>query len=239
MTVLTPELRAMLPTHLDLPCKDNKPVDNSYEPYQSALLTSSLRPWLDRLYPDGNYFIGADQGIYWLLTEDRISGAKAPDWFFVPGVPHLLNGDMRRSYVMWQEKVPPSIVVEYVSNNVGDERDDTPLEGKFWAYEQTIQAAYYAIWDLRRDTLEVHERVNGRYQKLMPNSRGRYAISPMKIELGTWTGTFQSYNETWLRAWDENGNLLPSAEEREETQRLRAEALAAKLRELGVDPSQL
>ena len=40
----------------------------------------------------------------------------------------------------------------------------------------------------------------------------------------------------WLRWWDDVGNLLLTGEERAEQEKQRAERMAAKLRELGIDP---
>ncbi len=101
-----------IPDHTTLPDKDGTFVRNSYEYWQSHLLTDSLLPVADRLFPQGNYFIGEDCGIYWQLTEPPEQGVKAPDWFFVPEVPRLLDGQMRRSYVFWREGVDPLLILE-------------------------------------------------------------------------------------------------------------------------------
>jgi hypothetical protein len=42
-------------------------------------------------------------------------GAEAPDWFYVPDVPPKLDGEIRRSYVLWKEFVAPLIALEFVS----------------------------------------------------------------------------------------------------------------------------
>ena len=105
------------PDHTTLPDKDGTFVRNSFEYWQSHLLSDSILPVADRLFPQGNYFIGEDCGIYWRLTEPPDQGVKAPDWFFVPNVPRLLDGQMRRSYVLWREVVSPLLVLEYVSDN--------------------------------------------------------------------------------------------------------------------------
>jgi Uma2 family endonuclease len=67
------------------------------------LLTDSIQPVLRQRHPDGHYAIGQDSGIYWRETEPLEKGAVAPDWFYVPNVPPLLNGQIRRSYVIWRE----------------------------------------------------------------------------------------------------------------------------------------
>ena len=259
MSIAEPVPITVGPTHLDLPHTDDKPVENAYQPLQSALLSGSLVPWLDRLHPDGNYYVGADNGIYWRATAPPENGCRAPDWFYVANVPRLLGGEFRRSYVMWQEVIAPLIVVEYVSGDGSEERDRTPYSGKLWVYEQAIRATYYAIWDPQQLRLEVFELVRAHYQPMAPNEHSRFLIPEMELELGVWEGEYQNHPGHWLRGWDLNGRILPSPEESGEEQRQRAERekqraehekqraehekqradkLAAKLRELGVDPEQ-
>jgi Uma2 family endonuclease len=135
-----------LPDHTELPESDGTFVKNVQEHPQSILLTDSLRPILQTIHPDGRYRIGQDCGIYWRLTDPPEKGAEAPDWFYVPHVSPLLNGEVRRSYVSWKEYVAPLIVLEFVSGKGDEERDKTPpldIEGerqvgKFWVYEQEI-----------------------------------------------------------------------------------------------------
>ena len=42
----------------------------------------------------------------------------------------------------------------------------------------------------------------------------------------------------WLRCWDHHGNLLLTGEERAEQEYQRAEILAEKLRQMGINPDQ-
>lgn len=96
-----------LPNHTQLPESDGTFVKNFQERPQSELLSDAIKPVLQQLHPDEQYCIGQDCGIYWRLTEPPERGAEAPDWFYVPNVPPLLNGQVRRSYVLWQEYVAP------------------------------------------------------------------------------------------------------------------------------------
>ncbi|MEB3232335.1 MAG: Uma2 family endonuclease [Leptolyngbyaceae bacterium] len=235
-----------LPDHTQLPCEDGTFVKNFQEHPQSVLLTDSIRPVLDALHPDGQYAIGQDSGIYWRLTDPPQRGAEAPDWFYVPNVPPLLNGKGRRSYVMWQEIVAPLIVIEFVSGNGAEERDATsPFStedakaGKFWVYEQAIRVPFYAIYEVEQASVEVYTLVANRYQQCRPNERGHFAIAPLGVELGIWDGEYFNQRLPWLRWWDQAGNLLLHGDERTEQEKQRAERLANKLRELGVDPDQL
>lgn len=235
-----------LPDHKDLPESDGTFVKNFQEHPQSLLLTSSIRPVLDALHPDGRYAIGQDCGIYWRLAEPLERGAEAPDWFYVPHVPPLLNGERRRSYVLWKEIIAPMIAIEFVSGDGAEERDDTApamdgstKAGKFWVYEQAIRIPFYVIYEVEKSLVEVYELVGTRYQKREPNQRGRYAIPPLDAELGIWEGRYMNQPLPWLRLWNSAGELLLTGDERAEKESMRAERLADKLRELGVDPDDV
>ena len=223
---------AALPNHLQLPWRDGVPVRDATENSQSMLLKESLSPLLSQLYPEDRYFIGADVGIYWRLVEERLRGAKSPDWYLVTDVPHLLDGEFRRSYVMWHEQRLPLIVLEFAPSYSTEEHDRTPEEGKFWVYENRIRPTYYGIFWTDRAELEMYHHTGKKFKRMKPNKRGHFPIAPLPVELGMWPGRYVDDDSTWLRWWDAQGNLLPTAEER-------AERLAAKLRDLGVDPDSL
>ncbi len=225
-----------LPDHTQLPDSDGTFVKNFQEHPQSIVLTSSIEPILQQLHPDGRYCIGQDSGIYWKLTEPPEQGAEAPDWFYVPNVPPFLNGEYRRSYVMWKEIVAPFIAIEFVSGNGAEERDASPpsekagidrdtgrkkAAGKFWVYEQAIRIPFYAIFEPWKAALEIYHLVDGRYEKLSPNVRGHYPIASLGVELGILLGT-EATPIPWLRWWDIDGNLLLTGDERA----VRAEAIA-------------
>ena len=226
---LRPYPETSLPDHTQLPESDGTFVKNWQEHPQSILLTDSIQPVLQKLYPDSQYFIGQDLGIYWRITEPPEKGAEAPDWFYVPNVPPTLNGKTRRSYVLWQEYISPLIALEFVSGNGAEERDKTPWKGKLWIYEQVIKPAFYGIYEVNKASIEVYELIGGKYQLLAANERGHYSITPMGVELGLWQGEYQNAELPWLRWWDLQGNLLLTGEER-------ANRLAAQLRALGIEP---
>ena len=230
LTQIIPSTPLNLPDHKQLPDSDGTFVKNFQEHPQSIVLTSSIEPVLQKLHPDGRYCIGQDSGIYWRLIEPPEKGAEAPDWFYVPNVSPLLDGEYRRSYVLWKETVAPLIAIEFVSGNGSEERDATPPSGtekagKFWVYEQAIRIPFYVIFDAWKEVLEAYRLVDGCYVKMQPNDRGHYPVLPMGVEIGLQ----QVGTTTWLRWWDELGNLLLTGDERaiaEKQARLDAEVIA-------------
>jgi Uma2 family endonuclease len=252
--------QSSLPDHTQLPETDGSIVENFEEHPQSILLTDSLFPVLQQLYPDGQFAIGQDSGIYWRNTDPPLRGCLSPDWYVVPGVSQMLEGQVRRSYVLWQELINPLLVVEFVSGDGSEERDRTPGEGKFWIYERRIRPAYYAIYEFDPGRVEVYQTIGWTLEPLAANERGHYPIAPLGIELGIREGTYLNAHLPWLRCWDAQGKLLLTGHEiadaenqradkeqqradkeqqRADAEKLRAERLSAKLRALGVNPDEV
>jgi Uma2 family endonuclease len=221
------------PDHTQLPESDGTFVKNFQEHPQSLILTDSIGQILQQRHPDGQYAIGQDCGIYWRETEPAEQGAEAPDWFYVPNVPPNIDGQIRRSYVLWREHIAPLIALEFASGNGDEERDRTPLSrtdegvvtkpGKFWVYERVMRIPYYGIYQVNNGRLEVYRLIDGYYQLLELNQRGHFPIAPLGVELGLWQGSYQNQTMLWLRWWDEEGNLLLIGDERAELERLRGE----------------
>ena len=207
-----------------LPEEDGAIVDNFQEHPQSVILTDALQPILDKLHPDKRYAIGQDSGIYWRRDlEEPMRGVIAPDWFYVPNARSLPTGTYRRSYIMWEEVIPPVIVLEFASGNGEKERDNTPYEGKFWIYEQVIRSAFYGIFEIKTGAFELYRFDGIAYQQLLPNEAGHYFIDALGVSLGIWHGTYLDMTLDWLRWFNAEGQLLPLGNERAEVERQRAE----------------
>lgn len=234
-----PLVRVPLPDHKQLPDSDGAIVENFQEHPQSILLTESLWPVLQKRHPDNQFAVGQNSGIYWRVTDPPLRGCLAPDWFYVPDVPPTLQGEVRRSYVLWQEMIPPLLLIEFSSGDGSVERDQTPNEGKFWIYEQRIRPAYYAIFVFDVGQLEVYQLAGWNFQAVSANERGHFPIPPLGIELGVWEGVYKNIPLPWLRCWDKNGQLLLVDSERADEEKRRADRLAERLRQLGEDPDSL
>jgi Uma2 family endonuclease len=212
------------PDHTQLPETDGKPVENSVEQHQNALLTECLLPVLAAKHPDGQFFIGQDVGIYYQHTDPPLDGCKAPDWFYVPNVsPEAADGTFRRSYVYWRELRPPLVIIEQASRGGDEERDATPGKGKFWVYQTVLQAPYYFIYDTMTERLEAYRQLELSYVPMEPNTRGRFEIPGLGVEVGLWPGEFHGLERTWVRFYDRRGRTLPTEKERADRAEERAD----------------
>jgi Uma2 family endonuclease len=259
--------RQSLPTMYDLPS------DNPLEPglpdefhlLQPQLLLLTFQPpnWEPDLV-----FSAADLNLYYDVRHPQ--WYKRPDWFGVVGVPRLYDGhDLRLSYVIWQEGVSPTIVVELLSpgtenQDLGEElRQPGEPPTKWTVYEQILRIPYYVVFSRYTNQLQAFELVGGYYQPVAL-VEGRLPIPPLELSLGLWQGSYRGIERLWLRWLTLEGELIPLADEeliaakqeasaakqeasaakqeasaaKQEASaaKQRAEQLAARLRELGIDP---
>lgn len=109
-----------LPTMYDLPSEDPEEpgLPDEFHDLQPQLLSRTLR--LSN-YTIDQFFTGTDLNLYYDLEHPLWH--KRPDWFLAIGVSRLYAGqDLRRSYVTWQERRNPFVVVELLSP--GTEKED-------------------------------------------------------------------------------------------------------------------
>ena len=130
-----------------------------------------------------------------------------------------------RSYMVWKFGKPPEVVIEIVSNKEGEELGD-----KLKTYAQ-IGIKYYIVYDpnqqLGKKVLRVHELRERRYEET-----NETWLLEVGLGVTLWSGVFEGRQDVWLRWCDRKGNVLLTGDER-------AQILAEKLRELGVDPDTL
>ncbi len=105
-------------------------------------------------------------------------------------------------------------MLEFASGDSSQERDKTPITGKFWVYEQAIRVPFYGIYEVNKVGVQVYQLLRSEYQLIPTNERGHYPIEPMGVELGIWQERYQNLELPWLRWWDNQGNLLQTGWER-------------------------
>ena len=227
--------RETLPTMYDLPSEDPEEpgLPDEYHYLQPQLLSATLR-LTD--YSEDEIFSVGDMNLYYDVEHPL--WYKRPDWFVVVGAPRLYEGrDMRLSYVVWQERVNPFVVVELLSP--GTEKEDlgqtergadTPPT-KWEVYEQILRIPYYLLFDRYTNELKAFRLVGGRYQA-MDMLDQQVSIPEWSVGLGVWQGVYKGIERLWLRWYDAGGRLIPTAGER-------AATLAQRLREMGIDPDEV
>ena len=235
-----------LPTMYDLPSEnpEDSGLPDTFHFFQAELLNNTFSP---SKYSQDEIFSAIDLNLYYDVT--HTNWYKRPDWFASVGVSRLYQEkDLRLSYVVWQERVNPFVVVELLSP--GTEKEDlgettpdvTKPPTKWQVYEQILRIPYYVVFDRYEDRLRIF-KLNGGHYKLLDLREPRLWLDEIGIGIGIWLGNYQGIERLWLRWYDSENNWIPTPEEiaatekqRAETEKQRAERLIAQLRSLGVEP---
>lgn len=200
---------------------------------QMLLLISCL----DWLWQDRNdFFASGNLTIYFSPKQIKSQDFRGPDFFVVLGT----EKRSRKSWVVWEEDGKyPNVIVEILSDSTAE----TDRETKKEIYQNTFRTPEY-FW-FNPDTLEFAGflLVGGVYEPMEPNQEGRLWSRQLGLYLGI--------EDTKLRFFTSDGELVPTPEEaakqaqqqvqqvQQQVQQVqrRANCLAEKLRELGVDPN--
>lgn len=255
---------AELPTMYDLPSEDPEEpgLPDEFHLHQPHLLRATFRP---TLHSPQRVFSATDMNLYY--DSEHPLWHKRPDWFAVLGVSRFYaEHDLRFSYVVWQERVVPYLVVELLSPGTEDEdlgetlAEAASLPTKWEVYEQILGIPHYVTFSRYTNATRYFTLVHGVYQEVSPPHQGLW-LPEAGLGLGPWVGTYEGLQRTWLRFYDAHGVWLQTPEEqaeqraeqerlraeqerqraeqerqRAEQERLRADRLAARLRALGIDP---
>jgi Uma2 family endonuclease len=208
------------PTMYDLPSEDPEEpgLPDDYHDLQPQLLSRTLQL---SGYSKDTIYTASDLNLYYDLSHPLWH--KRPDWFLVVGVPRLYpegDGD-RESYVLWQEKVSPIVVVEFLSP--GTESDDlgrffrrspkpqppNSPPSKFIVYEQILKVPHYVVYNKRDRQLRYFQLVNGTYQEQsVAITNPRIWLNDLDVGLAIWQGEFEGLPKYWLRWCDRRGEVF-------------------------------
>ncbi|MBD2462378.1 Uma2 family endonuclease [Oscillatoria sp. FACHB-1407] len=135
----------------------------------------------------------------------------------------------------------PEVVLDAPSlppENGQPERETPP--SKWTVYETILRVPYYVVFSRYTNKLWFFKLVGGRYeQQPLSADSPQIWIPELELGLGLWQGAYQDIERVWLRWCDRSGIWVLTPEEQVEQERQRAERLAARLRELGIDPEQV
>ncbi|MGB3237495.1 MAG: Uma2 family endonuclease [Geitlerinemataceae cyanobacterium] len=187
--------------------------------------------WRDR----SDYYAAGNLSIYYSPHQRKTEDFNGPDFFVV------LETDpkMRRSWVVWEEGGKyPNLIVEVLSDKTA--KVDRTKKKKL--YQDIFRTPDYFWFDPQTLEWAGFHLVDGKYQPLELNDRGLLWSQQLELYLGI--------HENFVRFFTAEGELIPTPEEdalsaqqelevqrqQLEIERQRKEQLAAKLRELGIDP---
>jgi Uma2 family endonuclease len=220
------------------PCdlySDEPPLETDLHLQQIILLLECLNWW----WQDRNdFYASANSTIYFSDKQLKNRDFRGPDFFVVLGVERR----PRKSWVVWAEDgKTPNVVIEVLSETTA--ATDRGLKKQIY---QDVLKVYDYFW-FDPDTLEFagFRLTNGRYQPIQPNEQNWLWSEQLQLFLGI--------HDNKVRYFTPEGQLVPSPTEaaiaaqqqaEQETQRAnqasqRADRLAAKLRELDIDPDLL
>ncbi|MEA5536197.1 Uma2 family endonuclease [Crocosphaera sp. XPORK-15E] len=223
------------------PERDGNPMSDNTVQFRWITTIKSNLDWL--FTEDEQVFVAGD--LLWYPIENNNKKRQAPDVMVVFGRP---KGD-RGSYQQWKENnIAPQVVFEILSPG----NTQTEMNRKLLFYEHHGVEEYY-IYDpdkndfsglLRKgETLEVIEKID---LWVSPRLGIRFQLAEPELIIYYPDGQpFSSFTEERQRAENERQraeNERQRAEnehQRAENEHQRAEQLAAKLRELGINPEEI
>ncbi|WP_071189078.1 Uma2 family endonuclease [Trichormus sp. NMC-1] len=207
---------------------DEPTVETELHLRQIILLFKCLEwLWKDRT----DFYAAGNLSIYYSPHQKKTENFRGPDFFVVLGT----ERKTRKSWVVWEENGKyPHVIVEILSPKTAK----IDRESKKELYQDTFRTPEYFWFDPYTLEFAGFQLINGKYQPVKANEKGCLWSEQLGLSLGIYQGL--------LRYFTPEGNLVPTPEEtaEKETQRAeqeaqRAERLAAKLRELNIDPDTI
>jgi Uma2 family endonuclease len=206
---------------------DGEPLESWWHRAAIQLLIESV---LAQFASRDDFFVGGNMFIYYSLRQARKWNYRGPDFFYVSGVNRQ---PMRPYWVVWEEEgCYPDVIIELLSPKTAKADRTTKKQ----LYERKFRTPDYFCYDPNSHLLEGWRLGNRGYEALTPNEHGWLWSEELGLWVGTWKGVYLTYDETWLRFYDRNGQLVSvpaeAEKQRAEAEKQRAEAAVAELARL-------
>ena len=210
---------------------DEPPLETELHLEQIILLLKCLKwLWRDR----NDFYAAGNLTIYYSQNKRKTEDFRGPDFFVVLDT----ERKTRKSWVVWDEDGKyPHVILEILSESTAN----TDREFKKKLYQDIFRTPDYFWFDPYTLEFAGFHLVDGKYQPLDPNNQGHLWSQQLKLYLGIHQGL--------LRYFTPEGELVPTPEEvaelaeyerqQKEIALSRVERLAAKLRELNIDPDTI
>jgi Uma2 family endonuclease len=216
------------------PSSDGQPMAESTIQYE---LIVKIKEGCESLFKDDpNIFVAAD--LLWYPVEGRPDISQAPDTMVVFGRP---KGD-RLSYIQYREdNITPQVVFEIRSHN-----DSNIKMNKKLSFYQRHGVEEYYLYDPERNELEGWQRIEGILEVIEPMEGWisprlgvRFELGEEGLEIYRPDGEkFLSYGELEAQGLLDRQRLQQESQRAEQAEQ-KSERLAAKLRELNIDPDSI
>ncbi|MGB5768443.1 MAG: Uma2 family endonuclease [Crocosphaera sp.] len=188
---------------------------------QMILLLKCLEwRWRDR----NDFFAAGNLTIYYSPRQRKSEHFRGPDFFVVLDV----ERKPRKSWVVWEEGGKyPNVIVEILSTTTAE--TDRGLKKEI--YQDIFRTPDYFWFDPETLEFQGFQLMSGQYQAIEPNEKGWLWSQQLGLYLGL--------DNDQLRFFTPEGKLVLTPEETAEKQQQRAERLAEKLQELGINPDDI
>ncbi len=215
------------------PDSDGKPMADNTKQFRWIVVIQQNLEWLFADNP--NVFVAGD--LLWYPVEGDNKTRVAPNIRVAPNVMVIFGrpkGD-RGSYKQWEEEnIPPQVVFEILSPG----NTKAEMNRKLLFYDRFGVEEYYVYdpdsnelggWLRREGFLDIIESISG---WISPRMQIKFDLSTDELKIFRPDGKrFLSYVEIAQRAEEER--------QRAENAEAKANRLAARLREMGIDPEEV
>ena len=235
---------------------DEPPLESSLHLEQLLLLLACLKwQWRDR----DDYFAGGNLTVYYSPRQLKSEDFRGPDFFVALGT----KNHPRKSWVVWEEDGKyPNIIIELLSDSTAT----TDRNLKKAIYQDTFRTPDYFWFSPDTQEFKGFHLVDGTYEALEPNEQGWLWSEQLQLFLGIHDQQLRFFTpeEDLVPTPEESAQVAVQqaevatqkaevatqkaevatqkaevATQKAETERQQKEKLAAKLRELGIDPNEI
>ncbi|MBW4630381.1 MAG: Uma2 family endonuclease [Iphinoe sp. HA4291-MV1] len=214
---------------------DEPPLETELHLRQMMLLIQSLE-WLWRERQD--FYACGNLTIYYSPRQRKSEQFRGPDFFVVLGT----ERKPRKSWVVWEENGQyPNVIVEILSPKTA--ATDRGLKKQI--YQDIFRTLDYFWFDPNSLEFKGFQLVGGQYQELQPNADGWLWSQQLSLYLGIYDSKLRFFTvekqlaSTPEEAAEQERQRAEQVESQLNQERQRTERLAQKLREMGIDPSEL
>jgi Uma2 family endonuclease len=211
------------PTQDELPYSDGMPMESQQHVLQMILLIATLQRYFAGVR---DVFVGGNMFVYFSPDQVNTHDFRGPDVFVALDVPT----HMRKSWVVWDEKRGPDVVIELLSDSTAaiDKGE------KLLVYQDQLRVPEYFWFHPLTAEFDGVVLVDGVYRPLSSTTPGMLPCERLGLSLVVWEGEYSGGRNRWLRWATPDGEVLPTSEEAAAEQVLLAEQERARATERAV-----